>query len=353
MTAESLALGKEYPPNGEELLIEQMLTISRFSMENKPHPPTLRDQHPKSHGYLEGEFIVEENIPEHLKVGVFKTAKTYPIWIRFSNGGSDRDQTGNFLPDRLGDIRGMAIKLMGVEGEMAIDDPSHKGEQDFVLINNPTFFIRDVQGYLDLFPVLKAIKEGKITFNLDKKPKEIPTDLQTKFQAIAYALPVIQEMKAKEIPSPLEIIYWSATPYKLGNHAIKFSVVPHAIGESFNPETATDRTNYLREAITKRLANTDAYFDFKIQLQADAVKMPVEDPTVEWDEKESDPVKVATIKILTQDFNTEERKNLDEKQSFSPWHSLLEHQPLGGVNRARKIYEQLAKLRNSINQSNP
>jgi catalase len=352
MTAEPLALGKEYPPNGEELLIEQMLTISKFSMENKPHPPTLRDQHPKSHGYLEGEFIVEENIPDYLKVGVLKAAKTYPIWIRFSNGGSDRDQTGNFLPDTLGDIRGMAIKLMGVEGEMAIDDPSHKGEQDFVLINNPTFFIRDVQGYIDLFPVLKALKEGKITFNPDKTPKEIPTDLQAKFQAIAYALPLLQKMKAKEITSPLEIIYWSATPYKLGNRAIKFSVVPHAIGESFNPETANDRTNYLREAISKRLANTDAYFDFKIQLQTDPVRMPVEDPTVEWNEKESAPVKVATIRIPAQDFNTEERKNLDEKQSFSPWHSLLEHQPLGGVNRARKIYVELAKIRNSINQSN-
>jgi hypothetical protein len=76
-----------------------------------------------------------------------------------------------------------------------------------------------------------------------------------------------------------------ATPYKLGNQAIKFSVVPHATGESFNPENAADKSNYLREAMTQHLASKDACFDFKIQLQTDAVKMPVEDPTIEWNEQ--------------------------------------------------------------------
>lgn len=92
MTSEVLELGKEYPPNGEELLIQKVLKMSQFSMENKPHPPTLRDQHPKSHGYVKGEFIAEENISDNLKVGVLKAAKPHPIWIRFSNAGSDREQ---------------------------------------------------------------------------------------------------------------------------------------------------------------------------------------------------------------------------------------------------------------------
>ncbi|MFM7711716.1 MAG: catalase, partial [Microcystis sp.] len=159
MTVDSLELGREYTPEGEELLIEQILAISKFSMEHRPHPPTLRDQHPKSHGYVEGELIVEENISDDFKVGVFSKPKTFPVWIRFSNGGSDRDQSGNFLPDTVGDVRGMAIKLTGVDGEMAIDDPLHQGEQDFILMNNPTFFIKDVQGYIDFFPVVQAIKK--------------------------------------------------------------------------------------------------------------------------------------------------------------------------------------------------
>jgi catalase len=352
MAEAPLELGKEYPPQGEEAQIEQILTISKLSMQHKPHPPMLRDQHPKSHGYVQGELIVEEDIPENMKVGVFKEPKIYPIWIRFSNGGSDRDQkTGDFVPDTVGDVRGMAIKLMDVEGEMVLPDSEHKGEQDFILMNHPTFFIRDVQGYIDFFPVVRAIREGKIILK-PGEPPQIPAELQAKFQAVAYALPMLQKIRAKLTTSPLEITYWSATPYKLGNQAIKFSVVPHATAERFNPENAADKSNYLREAMTKHLASKDAYFDFKIQLQTNAVKMQVEDPTVEWDEQESRYVKVATIRIPSQDFNTEDRKYFDEKQSFSPWHTLPEHQPLGGVNRARKrIYGELAKFRKDINQS--
>jgi catalase len=354
MTSESLDLGREDPPEGEELLIQKILTMSRSSMEHKPHPPTPRDQHPKSHGYVEGEFIVEENISDDLKIGVFKTAKkTYPVWIRFSNGGSDRDKNKvDFLPDISGDVRGMAIKLMGVEGEMVIDDPAHQGEQDFVLMNNSTFFIRDVRDYIDFFAVINAIKKEKtITFNPDGTPKG-SNELLTQFQAIDYALKLVNKIKAKPIHSPLEITYWSATPYKMGDRAIKFSVVPHPIDDGLTTENAIDKSNYLREAMTKHLASKDAYFDFKIQLQTDASKMKIEDPTVEWDEQTSPYVKVATIRIPRQDFNTEERKKLDEQQSFSPWHSLTEHQPLGGVNRARKIYAELAKIRNEINQGN-
>lgn len=353
MTKETLELGKEYPPQGEEIQIEQILTISKLSMQHQPHPPMVRGQHPKSHGYVQGEFIFAEDIPKNMKVGVFKESKTYPIWIRFSNGGSDRDpKTGDFVPDTVGDVRGMAIKLMNVAGEMVLDVPEHQGEQDFVLMNNPAFFLRDVQGYIDFFPVLKAIREGKIIFKSGEAP-QVPDELQAKFQAVAYALPILQKIRAKVTTSPLEITYWSATPYKLDNQAIKFSVVPHATEESFNPENAADKSNYLREAMTQHLANKDAYFDFKIQLQTDAIKMPVEDPTLEWDEQESPYVKVATIKIPAQDFNTKERQQLDENQSFSPWHTLLEHQPLGGVNRARKrIYGELAKFRNEMNQSN-
>jgi hypothetical protein len=39
---------------------------------------------------------------------------------------------------------------------------------------------------------------------------------------------------------------------------------------------------------------------------------------------------------------------LAEKIAFNPWNTLQEHQPLGGMNRARKhIYTELAKLRHA------
>ena len=62
--------------------------------------------------------------------------------------------------------------------------------------------------------------------------------------------------------------------------------------------------------------------------------MPIEDPTVEW---KSAWERVATIEIDAQDFDFPARWEWGNKLSFSPWHALEEHRPLGGINRARKI----------------
>jgi hypothetical protein len=62
--------------------------------------------------------------------------------------------------------------------------------------------------------------------------------------------------------------------------------------------------------------------------------MPIEDPTVEWN---SAWERLATIEIDAQDFDFPARWEWGNKLSFSPWHALEEHRPLGGINRARKI----------------
>jgi len=87
-----------------------------------------------------------------------------------------------------------------------------------------------------------------------------------------------------------------------------------------------------------------------IQLQGDPGSMPIEDPTVKWD---SPFIRVATIKIPNQVFDLPEQQLYGENLSFTPWHSIEAHRPLGGVNRARKlVYEQIAKFRRQRNEVN-
>ena len=44
---------------------------------------------------------------------------------------------------------------------------------------------------------------------------------------------------------------------------------------------------------------------------------------------------------------------LGENMSFSPWHALEEHRPLGGINEARRrIYRDLSKFRHDQNKIN-
>jgi hypothetical protein len=53
---------------------------------------------------------------------------------------------------------------------------------------------------------------------------------------------------------------------------------------------------------------------------------------------------VATIRIPAQDFTTEAMKDFAENLSCTPWHSLPEHRPLGGINRVRRtVYETLSE----------
>ena len=71
--------------------------------------------------------------------------------------------------------------------------------------------------------------------------------------------------------------------------------------------------------------------------------MPIENPTKEW----SSPfIKLATIKILKQEFNSEKQLSYGQNLAFTPWHCLPEHRPIGGANRARKkAYEVLSEFR--------
>lgn len=327
-------LGQELIPENEDQLIQILIKKSMEDLDEKGRP-MLRQQHPKSHGLVKGEFLVEPNLPEFLKIGVFQQEK-FDILIRFSNSNSKRIN-GHLQPDTVGDGRGMAIKLLNV-------GDNQNTEQDFIAINHPVMFIKDVKGYLDLGVVKKAIAEGKIILQ-PNKPPQIPDELQETFQSIAYAFEILNQIQAKVITCPLDVICWSTTPYKLGDQAIKFQFVPQQT-QTFKPETAENLDNYLREEMKKYLEHHDAYFDFKVQLQTNPETMPIEDPTIEWPVSESPFIKVATIKIPQQIFDTEDIKKQDERLSFSPWHCLPEHQPLGGVNRARnKVYSQLSQKR--------
>ena len=311
------------PDSQQEAMTNMVLEANRKEQEEKG--PDLRQVHAKSHGLLWGEFIVERDMPETVKVGVFAKPQTYPIWVRFSNA-SGPEKRGKLKSDKEPDARGMAIKLMNVEGEKFLDD--EEKTQDFILLNHPVFFVKDVKGYIDI----AQVKSGQATPEL--------------MEAMKPSLAIAQEMGSKKISNPLHVQYWSTTPYTLGCNPIKFSVKPQHEVETSAVESDSD--SYLREAMVNFLTNQgkDAIFDFLIQLHVDEEKTPVENPMKEWKQEDAPFVKVATIRIPSQKFDFDERKRLDEGLLFTPGHTLPEHEPLGSVNLARqKIYQELAKAR--------
>ena len=92
-------------------------------------------------------------------------------------------------------------------------------------------------------------------------------------------------------------------------------------------------------------------FAFEIQVRTAAdlartIATDIEDASVEWNPETHPFEQVATITIAPQQFETAEREALGESLFFTPWHGLVEHRPLGGINRLRRaVYEASVKFR--------
>jgi hypothetical protein len=348
-----MKLGEEYRLPLEEEAISKISQISQIPVRQSH--PALRSQHPKQHGCVWAKFIVAENLPDYLKVGLFKEPKTFPAWIRFSNL-RQRDDTE-------GDAQGMAMKLMEVEGEKVLEEEKEARTHDFLFTDHPVFLIKNVPDYAEFFD-RRAKSGSKPPFKF-LFPSFNPWQWRWR-EAFILIVSLGIGKKIKKNTSPLETQYWSMTPYRLGLQlikpswtksteepclpAIKFFAKPSP--SNVSGKSAGRSPNYMREVMAEFLKNREAIFDFYIQLQSDPVKNPIEDPTIEW--KDTRDYKVATIVIPPQIFDSSAQMEFGENLSFTPWHCLKEHIPLGGINRTRKlVYQQNAKLRRELNSVVP
>lgn len=291
------------------------------------NPGTMhRDAHPKQHGLVKACFEIEPLLPQELSKGIFVSGKKYEAWIRFSN------QNAPPLNDYKRDIRGAAIKLINIPGKKIPMANGNSQCQDFITISTPVFLTNSLQQFSRLVEAL----------------------VKNKLRIIGYficnprvAINLIRS--SKKFYSPLEARYWSATPYKLGDHlAVKYSLIPHAKPTHLKPGLKPD---FLRDNMVKQLASSDYQFDFCIQLQKNPKTMPIENPSKQWQEAESPFLKVATLTIPKQTFDTPKQNTLGRDMSFNPWHSLPAHAPLGSINRARRtVYETLFQFRQNRNR---
>ena len=205
------------------------------SFLNRNTRPVQRAAHPKHHGCVRAEFTIAADLPASLKVGIFSQPRVFPAWIRVSNGQEQDDQKF--------DSRGMAVKLMDVPGQKVLDD--EQGTQDFVMINYPLFFIRDLSDYVDFFSALQQASLP-IQFFL---PSLNPLTWRLRELWIAGSTIV------QNVGNPLLTQYWSTTPYKLGDRAIKFSAKPVDTATGGLPWNRTE--NYLRQAMIESLQGSE------------------------------------------------------------------------------------------------
>lgn len=317
---------------GEDALAVRIAEAIRGEIAQRYPPetrPALRDAHPKAHGCVRAELQVDAELDPALATGVFAPGARYPAWIRFSNGNADASR-----PDIRGDARGMAIKLMNVVGEKLLPAEKDAQTQDFVLITHPVFFADDPLKYA------KLIERGTSSNPL--------VQLSAPFALGWKGLGIARAIQGLKIASPLETRYWSTVPFQHGigpeRRAVKYSTIPCLPGSSVVPDDPSP--DYLHDVLASTLREREMCFEFRLQVRA-GTAMSVEDSRTEWLEEDAPFVRVARLVIPTQTLAPEA---FCEDLSFTPWHSLPEHRPLGGVNRIRRVvYQSISDFRHELN----
>lgn len=308
---------REEPDANETLITE----LHRLIAQRDRQGVLRRGVHVKMHGLMRAEFTVPPGLPPELQAGLFAQPATYKAWVRFSSSSNE------VKPDRKGDILGMAIKLMGVPGHKMLASQADAPTHDFILISAPTFPSRTPAQFGALVAAMLGSLWDKLAY-FAPRPR------------VAWYF-LTKRVKHANL---LQVRFFSAVPYALGPHAIKYVATPRVTTPDAIPAQASD--NFLREVAAAQLAEGDAVFDFALQFQRDEDCMPVDDPRRAWPLELSPLRKVATLRILPQVFDDASIDAYGEALSFSPWHCLPEHQPLGGINQARRaVYETLSKYR--------
>jgi len=327
-------------PQEEQRQIQEIADLTVKLLEKRyPSPKrTLRGVHPKSHGCLNARFEILDGIDRSLRVGLFsEPGADYDAVIRYSNADS---LVREDLRNGENGSRGMAIKILDVRGKVLHRD-RRRSSQDFLMINTPQFAFVNIADYLKLQQVLVQFDDNPLPFfaPLQSPPPTDPAVL-AEFLRVKQSFDVVTLIKKTPVANPLEVAYFGASPFRFGaNRVMRVSVVPRGAKKAqLVPPNATE--NYLREALEKTMAaNEDVVFDFQIQVRnAGEDELHIEDATRFWPEDEFPPQTVARITIPAPQTGLNSPGHLEacEQLSFTPWHALVEHQPLGGINRLRK-----------------
>jgi hypothetical protein len=101
----------------------------------------------------------------------------------------------------------MAVKLVGVLGPKLLGDApeAETGTQDFVMINHPVFFIRNVADYVPF-----------VSLSLQGKSEDF-------FAGHPHEKGIVAAITSQTIDQVLEQRYFSMSPYLLGENYAKFS----------------------------------------------------------------------------------------------------------------------------------
>ena len=328
---EGLGLAEEKLQPDEEASLQAIIDQFTAQLRGLWNPGHFeRGGNTKTHGIVRAEFVVRDDLPEHLRRGIYAEPRTYRAWVRFSGPGP-------YITPDIDDVGFMSIsvKLLGVPGPKLLEDEQET--LDMFGVSTPTFVTADTKSnaHLQSWSYRNAAMFHFANF---RDPHILDS--------------VMQLLWTKTQSSPLEGDYFSCVPYLLGEG----QAMQYSFRTKLETRTRVPRLplrppdNYLRDAMVATLAERDIEFDVLLQVQTDPFKMPIENNGVLWPTRLSPRVPAAVLRIPKQTFDSPEQLAFARKLTYNPWHTIAEHRPLGNQSRARKrMYYELSRLRQQMN----
>lgn len=273
--------------------------------------PVQRGFHAKAHGCLTGELRLDPHRDPRTRYGVFKDGSPKKVIVRFSNGVGWRQSDSEL------DARGMAVKVLGVDGPKYLADETET--QDFLMTNSPAPVGRDA---VEFMTFARANVKGRAAGLI--------------FLAGHASTAAVALSRTNPVDSMVTERYWSGGAFHLGSHqAVKLSSRPCNL--RLVREPARDSEDYLRTDLADAALKDGICMQLYVQFQVDPERTPIEDASRVWEESDSPPVPVAKVVMPPQEVDT--TKACDQL-SYSPWHAIRAHKPMGHINRARRyVYE--------------
>lgn len=323
----------------EQALTDTLLGISKTTFKHSGH--ATRSVHAKSHGFVIGELKVLDGLPPELAQGMFAISGTFPVVMRFST------PPGDLLDDKVSLPRGLAIKVIGITGQRLIGAETGS-TQDFVLVNGPAFGTPNAKKFLSQLKLLAATTDKAPS--LKQALSSVLQGTEKLIEAVGGESGVIKAMGGHPESNLLGETYFSQAPILYGSYMAKISIVPVSEGLiklKNAPVDLTDKPNGLRESVVIFFENQTAEWELRVQLCTDLTAMPIEDSSIAWSEELSPFIPVARITAKPQLAWSEALANIvDDNMSFSPWHGIAAHRPIGSIMRVRKMaYEMSARFR--------
>jgi len=324
-------------------LVETLRGISEITYEDSGH--ALRSVHAKSHGLLHAELEVIAGLPPTLAQGLFAKPAKYPVVMRFST------IPGDVLDDSVSVPRGLAVKVIGIPGDRL---PGSEGDttQDFVLVDGPAFAAPTAKKFLGNLKLL-----AKTTDKAEGLKKALSVALrgaEALLESVGSQSGLLKTLGGHPEDHILGETFFSQAPIRYGDYIAKVAVAPvsaELVALANAPLNVNGKPNGLRDAVRAFFTARGAVWELRVQLCTDLKAMPVEDSSIAWPEDKSPYVAVARIIAQRQDtWSDVNITAIDDGLSFSPWHGIMEHQPLGSIMRVRKAaYKASADFRGGRN----